>query len=229
MATQSTSTPSGAASGLPSQQVYAIAGLCLVLGLFIGYFFLGKHATPAPIPAQPATGVVQPAGGMANHPKLTLEQMKQMADVQASSLLEKSKKEPKNAALLVQIAGIYQSTHQFKEAAAYYDKALKLDPKNVTARTSMASCLYYTGDVDGAIAQLNQSLQYSPKDANALFNLGMIKYQGKKDSAGAIAAWQQLLKVNPNLDRRPVVEQMIAEAKAGASAEPKAGSTVIKN
>ena len=154
---------------------------------------------------------------MGNHPKLTLEQMKQMADVQASSLVQKSKAEPKNAALLVQIAGIYQSTHQFKEAATYFQSALKIDPKNVPARTAMASCMYYSGDVDGAIDQLNQALKYSPKDPNTLFNLGMIKYQGKKDSAGAIATWQQLLKLNPNLDRKPIVEQMIAEAK-GSSA-----------
>ena len=149
------------------------------------------------------------------HPKLTLEQMKQMADVQASSLVEKSKSEPKNAALLLQIAGIYQASHQFKEATDYYEKGLKIDPKNVSARTALASCLYYSNDVDGALSQLNQALKYNPKDTNALFNLGMIKYRGKNDAAGAIAAWQQLLKNNPELDRKPVVEQLIAEAKAG--------------
>jgi hypothetical protein len=54
--------------------------------------------------------------------------MNQMADVQASTLIEKSKSEPKNASLLVQIAGIYQ-THQFKEAADYFGKALRLRPR----------------------------------------------------------------------------------------------------
>jgi hypothetical protein len=62
------------------------------------------------------------------HPKLTLEQMKQMADVQTSTLIEKSKFEPKNASLLVEIAGIYQ-THLFKEAADYSGKALRLSPR----------------------------------------------------------------------------------------------------
>jgi cytochrome c-type biogenesis protein CcmH/NrfG len=144
--------------------------------------------------------------------------MKQMADIQASSLLEKAKADPKNATLLVQIAGIYQASHQFKQAADYYDKALRIDPKDVAARTEMASCLFYSGDADGALKQLNQCLKYNPKDANSLFNLGMIKYRGKKDPAGAIAAWQQLLKTNPNLDRKAIVEQMIAEAKASAEA-----------
>jgi cytochrome c-type biogenesis protein CcmH/NrfG len=47
---------------------------------------------------------------------------------------------------------------------------------------------------------------------NALFNLGMIKFKGKDDATGAIAAWQQLLKTHPDLDRKATVEQMLAEA-----------------
>jgi len=198
--------------GLPSKQVFLLAAGCLLVGLIVGYTFLGKNVTPKPVP-QARTAAVP--GTMGNHPKLTMEQMKQMADVQASSLLEKAKAEPKNAQLLIQIAGIYQATHQFKQAAEYFDRALKLDPKNIAARTQMASCLYYEGDVDGALVQLNQALKTNPKDVNALFNLGMIKYRGKSDTAGAIAAWEQLLKNNPNLDRKSDVEQLIAEAKSG--------------
>jgi cytochrome c-type biogenesis protein CcmH/NrfG len=67
--------------------------------------------------------------------------------------------------------------------------------------------------VDGALGQLQQSLKYEPRDANSLFNLGMIRWKGKNDPTGAIAAWQELLKTNPTLDRRSVVEQMIAEAQ----------------
>jgi cytochrome c-type biogenesis protein CcmH/NrfG len=83
----------------------------------------------------------------------------------------------------------------------------------------MATCLYYSGDVDGAVNELNQALKYNPKYANSLFHLGMIKYRGKKDPAGAIAVWQELLKTNPNLDRKPIVEQMIAEAKGSPDAK----------
>jgi cytochrome c-type biogenesis protein CcmH/NrfG len=79
----------------------------------------------------------------------------------------------------------------------------------------LLSSTYYGGDVDGALAQLEQSLKYEPKDANSLFNLGMIRWKGKNDPAGAVAAWQELLKSNPKLDRKRIVEQMIAEAQQG--------------
>jgi len=215
MATTSETGTEQPGKGLPAGQVYLLAAVCLVAGLLIGYFFLGSHAVPGMAKTKPQTSASNSTASFeGGHPKLTLEQMKQMADVQASALIEKSKTDPKNAALLIQIAGIYQASHQFKEGADYFRKALEIDPKNVAARTQLASCLYYSDDADGALAQLNQALKYSPNDVNALFNLGMIKYRGKKDPQGAIAVWQQLLKANPNLDRKPVVEQMIAEAKA---------------
>ncbi|HTZ45994.1 MAG TPA: tetratricopeptide repeat protein [Verrucomicrobiae bacterium] len=212
----STSTPETApappGSSLPANQVYGIAAICLVVGLVIGYFLLpsGRAARVVPVPPPSSASGAMPS----THPQITVDQMKQMATVQASSLVEKAKSDPNNAALLVQIAGIYQSGHQFKEAAEYLQKALKIDPKDVSARTQLASCLFYTEDVDGALAQLNQALKYDPKNVNALFNLGMIKYRGKNDAKGAIAAWQQLLRDHPDLDRKPVVEQMIAEAKS---------------
>jgi cytochrome c-type biogenesis protein CcmH/NrfG len=214
MATASTTPSTSNKTGLPAQQVYGLTAICLCVGLVIGYFLLGTvGGSKASRNSSVGNNSPAPASMAGGHPKLTLEQMKQMADVQASTLIEKSKGDPKNVGLFLQIAGIYQASHQFKEAAGYLEQALKIDPKNVTAHTDLASCLYYSGDVDGALKQLNEALKYNPKDANSLFNLGMIKYRGRNDAAGAIAAWQQLLKMNPNLDRKPIVEGMIAEAK----------------
>jgi cytochrome c-type biogenesis protein CcmH/NrfG len=206
------SAPTQSETSFPANQVYGMAALCLVVGLVIGYFLLGSGhgARVAQVaPARAAAGAMPGA-----HPQITFDQMKQMANVKASSLVEKAKSDPNNATLLIQIAEIYQSGHQFKEAAEYFQKALKINPKNVSARTQLASCLFYAEDVDGAMAQLNEALKYDPKNVNALFNLGMIKYRGKNDAKGAIATWQQLLKDHPDLDRKPVVEQMIAEAKS---------------
>jgi cytochrome c-type biogenesis protein CcmH/NrfG len=135
--------------------------------------------------------------------------------VQAAPLDEKLKGDPNNRNLLIQAGSIYKAAHQFKEAAGYYGKALQFDPKNVGLRTEMASCLYFTGDVDGALSQLQQALHDDPKDANALFNLGMIKWQGKKDNKGALAAWQQLLKSNPQLsaERKATVQKLMADVQ----------------
>jgi cytochrome c-type biogenesis protein CcmH/NrfG len=75
--------------------------------------------------------------------------------------------------------------------------------------------MYYNGDVDGAISQLQQALSYDPRDANSLFNLGMIEWQGKQDNKGALAAWQKLLKSNPQLsaDRKATVQKLMADVQ----------------
>lgn len=215
-------TPSGSVSmvtsGLPARQAFAMAGAALVAGALLGFFLLGPRMARTAVRSAP--GASSKSGALSGpHPKLTLEQMKQMADVQASTLVEKSKADPKNAALLVQIAAIYQATHQFKEASGYFEKALAIDPKNVSARTELASCLYYSGDSDAALSQLTQALKYKPDDANSMFNLGMIKYRGKNDPQGAIAEWQKLLKAHPDLDRKQAVESMIAEAQNSLAAK----------
>ncbi len=199
-------------------QVYVLATICLLLGLAIGYLFRGSEtrSTAAAPVSQAAPQPMQAA----MQPMPTLEQMKQMADKKTEPLLAQLKNDPNNAGLLVQIARIYQSTHQFQEAAGYYQKAVNANPKDVATRTEMASCLYYSGDIDGAISQLQQSLKEAPKDANSLFNLGMIRWKGKKDAPGAVQAWQQLLKLNPALqdDKKAQVEKLIADARQqGAS------------
>jgi cytochrome c-type biogenesis protein CcmH/NrfG len=144
----------------------------------------------------------------------TLDRMKRIADQQAAPLLLKLKSDPNNSDLLMQVGAIYHSTHQFKEAALYFGKAVQAAPGNLACRDKLAASLYRDGDVDGAIAQLNQALAYDPHDANSLFNLGLIKLQGKRDSSGALAAWQTLLKTNPQLsaDRKAAVLKLMADA-----------------
>ncbi len=196
-----------------AKQVYAMAAVCLLLGLAIGYLFRGSQSPASPAPVASSMQPSMPGAMGGNMP--TLDQMKKMADTKAAPLLEKLKDDPTNSDLLTKVGNIYESTHQFGDAAGYYDKALQVNPKNVAVRTQLASSLYYKGDVDGAISQLQKALQYDPKDANSLFNLGMIKWQGKQDGEGALAAWQELLKSNPQLspERKATVQKLMAQVQ----------------
>ena len=208
-------TASTASPSLRATQVYGMAVLCLVVGLAIGYLLRGPQSPVSPTPAATSVGPSSaPALAMGGGHSPSLEEMKQMADKQAAPLLEQLKKDPNKSAVLMQVGALYYTSHQFKEAAVYYDRAVQVDPKNVAFRVKLASSLYREGDVDGAIAQLNKGLTYDPKDANSLFNLGLIKLQGKQDAKGALAAWRKLLKSNPQLseDRKATVQQLMATA-----------------
>jgi tetratricopeptide (TPR) repeat protein len=197
-------------------QTYAMAAVCLLIGVLVGYLVRGSANPASQTP--PATAEMQqpaaaPPSSMGQQKMPTLDDMKRMADKQAEPLLAKLKTDPKNVDLLNKIALTYKAAHQFPDAISYFQKALDVDPKNVAIRTDMASCMYYTGDVDGALAQLDKSLTYDPKHAGTLMNIGIIKWQGKNDVNGALAAWQTLLKRNPNFPQKAVIEHMITEAE----------------
>jgi cytochrome c-type biogenesis protein CcmH/NrfG len=217
MANEPTTASTGS-SRLHAAQVYGIASICLVAGLAIGYLTGGSPSAPSS-PAMAATAGASHAaqgainGGHAANHVPSLDEMKRAADKQAGLLVEKLKTDPNNTTLLVQAGDVYYRSHQFGDATGYYGKAVKADPKNVALRTKLASSLYRSGDVDGAIAELNRALRYDPKDANSLFNLGTIRLQGKGDGRGALAAWQQLLKSNPQLspDRKAAVQKLMAD------------------
>jgi cytochrome c-type biogenesis protein CcmH/NrfG len=198
--------------------VYGMATVCLMLGLAIGYLLRGSESPASKISSAKQSGSAAAPDQGSEMP--SLEQMKAMADRKVEPLLTKLKSDPKNKDLLIEIASFYKSAHQFKDAAAYLDRALLIDPKNIAVRTEMASCLYFAGDVDASLSALQESLRQSPKDANALFNLGLIRWKGKNDAAGAIAAWKELLKTNPKLDKKPIVEHMIAEAEGKSISQP---------
>ena len=197
-------------------QTYVMATVCLLIGVLVGYLMRGS-AKPATQAATETAAMQQAAGGpppgMGQQRMPSLDDMKRMADKQAEPVLTSLKSDPRNVQLLNKAALTYKAAHQFKDAIAYFQKALEVDPKNVPIRTDMASCMYYTGDVDGALDELNKSLSYDPKHAGTLMNIGIIKWQGKNDVNGAIAAWQTLLKLNPNFPQKNVIEHMIAEAK----------------
>jgi cytochrome c-type biogenesis protein CcmH/NrfG len=212
-------------------QTYTLAVICLIIGLAIGYFLRGSaspgESAATQNPGLPARANVAPAAAENPHAGMSpqqqmpsLDDMKKMADKQAAPLLAKLKTEPNNADLLNQLGVMYRATHQFKTAIDYYQKALAINPKNVGARTDMASCMYYLGDVDGALAQLNKSLSYDPKHMGTLINIGIIKWKGKDDVNGAIAAWQQALKLSSDPKDKEVLEHMIAEAKQQQQNKP---------
>jgi Tfp pilus assembly protein PilF len=216
--------PEASKASWQPRQLILMCAVCVVLGFLAGYLLRGSASAPLPTEAhatgpssQPTSGYTEPPPQTQQAPKEapTLDDLKRMADKKAAPVLEKLKSDPKNPQLWNEIGLIYKSAHQFKEAAGYFEKALQYDPKSLGVRADYASCLYYTGDVDGALAQLNQSLTYDPKHAGTLMNIGIIKWRGKNDVDGAVAAWEKLLQYHPDFPQKDLVQQMLTQAKQG--------------
>jgi cytochrome c-type biogenesis protein CcmH/NrfG len=201
-------------------QAYTLAVLCLLFGVGGGWFIRGPKAN-RPEAGLSSTAVAasgETSSGAQSQP--TADQMKKMADTQAAPLLAKLKADPDNPELLANIANIYYDTQQYPTAIDFYQRALKAQPSNASVRTDMATAYWYIGNADAAITEFNQALTYQPNNANTLFNLGIVKWQGKMDVDGAIAAWQKLLDTNPTYEGKEKVQQLIAQARKHADLKP---------
>ncbi|MGB6827027.1 MAG: tetratricopeptide repeat protein [Terracidiphilus sp.] len=195
------------------KQALILSLACLAAGVCGGLLIHGSQkggdhvaakttdATPATNPSAPAAQTSDPA------------QLKALADSQAAPLVEQLKSQPNNAELLTSVGNLYYDAKQYPTAVDYYGRALKVNPADVSVRTDMGTGYWYMGEADRAIEELNKALSYSPNNPNTLFNRGLVKWQGKKDAAGALADWQQLLSANPDYQAKDQVNQMIAEVK----------------
>ena len=191
-----------------------LAAVCLTAGIAGGWAIRGTQS-PAPTASTP---VVAGAGKVSQNPSSA--QWKEMADAKAAPLLEKLKSDPNNPDLLTSIGNVYYDAHQYPTAVDYYARALKSRPSDAAVRTDMGTAYWYMGNADSAITEFNKALTYAPTNPNTLFNLGLVKLQGKKDSAGAIADWEKLLAANPNYEGKDKVAQMMAEAKTQSAVKP---------
>jgi cytochrome c-type biogenesis protein CcmH/NrfG len=209
-------------TGWTSVQVYAMSVLCLIAGVTVGYLVRGSTAAQAADTS--ASGVSQTqmtamSGAQAGVPpnvtpeQMTPDQMKRMAEKQVAPLLEQLAKNPNDTDALIKVGGYYFAAQQFDVAVTYYEKAANIK-QTADVLTKLSNAQFYAGAREQAIVTLNRALQIDPKFANALYNLGFLKWQVQGDMKGAIASWEKLLKVtDPNNPNRAGVEKMIERAK----------------
>lgn len=213
---KSEATVTGA--GWTTTQAYTLAVVCLLLGGALGYLLRGSEpAAVAPLQAQ--APVQQPAGNMGPGQIPGFGGVPgsgsspEMVDKAAQPMLEALKRNPKDVDTLARLGNLYYDSQLYARAIDYYQQALKITPSNANIRTDMGTAMFYLGDSDKALGEFAKSLQYQPNHANTLFNMGIVKWQGKKDVQGAIAAWEQLLKTNPDYPERQKVQDLLARAK----------------
>jgi tetratricopeptide (TPR) repeat protein len=201
------------------KRAIVLAAVSLLVGVAGGW---GIRALQSPATAGSVKVADIPAsagnGATPASPTLSPAQLKAMADAQAAPQVSRLKSAPDNPDLLTAIGNIYYDAQQYPTAVDYYARALKSRPSDAAVRTDMATAYWYMGNADTAIAEFNRALTYAPNNPNTLFNRGLVKWRGKKDSAGAIADWVQLLAANPNYQGKDKVEQMMAEVKKAVAA-----------
>ena len=186
----------------------AVTGVAGILfGVIVGYIIGAGQAQPGSAsPAPAAVAESAPAAATQATAVVTDSELQAYRDILARI--------PKNVKAATDLANRLYDAGRFAESIPYYQQAHALDPKNVGVSTDLGTALYYAGRPDEALEQLEASLKVDPTHAQTLFNIGIVKRDGKKDGKGAIAAWQRLLEIAPDYPEAARVRSLIAETKS---------------
>lgn len=178
--------------------VYVIA--TLLVGGLAGYLLA---STTSPQPAsrqQPPVTTAPTSGGVVDESALRAYQ----------NILAR---DPRNVEAAIGAGNFLYDAKRYIEAIPYYQQALAVRTGDVNVSTDLGTALWYAGRPDEALAQYARSLAIDPNHAQTLFNIGIVKSDGKRDYLGAIEAWQTLLDKNPSYPNATNVRNMIADAK----------------
>ena len=187
----------------PLPQAVILAAACLLAGIAGGYILRLSTASSATAasthPTAPATSTLaSPAA-----------QLRAMADANAAPLLVHLQSDPSNPDLLTSLGNLYYDAQQFPVAIDYYQRSLKFRPSDNSVRTDLGTADWYVGNADAALAEFDKALALEPTNPNALFNRGVVEWQGRKDIPAALADWHKLLATNPTYSDRDKVQQLI--------------------
>lgn len=202
-------------SGWNTRQAYFIAAVCFALGVIMGYLL--RTPSPAPLASAPQAPQKRAAAPAPSQP--SPEQLQHMADKQAEPLLARLQQNPKDAAVLAELGKTYLYVRDFQRSTDYYERSVNIKP-DPRVLTTLGGAYHLAGADDKAIDAWQRALKVDPAYADALYNIGLVKWQVESDPAGAIKVWNTLLKTNPNHPQRAQIEEMIARARQHLNMKP---------
>ena len=122
----------------------------------------------------------------------------------------------------IQLGHLYFDANQAEKAIDAYEKALALKPDDANVWTDLGVMYRRSGNPEKAVDAFDRAMNLDPSHEISRFNKGIVLFHDLKDEEGALAAWKQLLALNPNAKspggqtvRELVtrIEQQHAEAK----------------
>jgi cytochrome c-type biogenesis protein CcmH/NrfG len=139
------------------------------------------------------------------------------ATSQIQTLKEIVKKDPKNLPAWVELGNLYFDTDQPKEAIDAYSHYLAVKPDNADVRTDMGIMYRKLGQFDQALEEFRKAARSDSKHVNSRYNIGLVLLHDKQDIQGAIKAWEEYLKVDPNSEKAQRIRAQIEKMRSMAA------------
>jgi len=135
-------------------------------------------------------------------------------DAQLRAYREILARDPKSVQAAVAAGNLLYDARRYPEAIGFYEQAFALNGSDINVSTDLGTALWYSGRADAALAQYQKSLAIDASHGQTLFNVGIVRADGKQDYVGAVEAWETLLRTNPAYPEAARVRTLISDAKA---------------
>jgi len=207
-----------AGSARTSDAIPSIAWLLLVVGLAVGGMVgYALHSAVGPraeggAPQGPADIMAGGGGDGGGAPGGAPPSMPGPVMQMVASYKAALQKNPKDLEALIGLANLEFDSGQWEHAIDYYSRALAIDGTNADVRVDRAIAYHSSGQNEVAKKELLRVTREKPDHKNAWLNLGVVNRE-LGDRAGALAAWERYLELDPQGEHAAVVRQEIEALK----------------
>jgi len=158
----------------------------LAVGIFIGLQLTVLQAPPAKAPqARPAAA--EPQVTEADQAAARIPGLKARADAN-----------PGSAQAWTDLGNVYFDANMPAPAVDAYRRALALAPGSADVWTDLGVMLRELNRFKEAVEAFDKARALDPSHRNSRFNKGVVLFHDLDDRAGAIAAWKEVLDIDPN-------------------------------
>ena len=172
------------------ETMFIVALITLVIGFLGGVFYSALQSGPAERVQQTSSAPPPPAqqqSGMTNEDAQRILKLEQEVAVN-----------PTNADAWVQLGHVYFDTNNPPKAIKAYEKSLEIRPNDPNVLTDLGVMYRRNGQPDKALESFDKAIAVDPNHQQSRFNKGIVLRYDMNDREGAIKAWEELLKINPN-------------------------------
>ena len=153
-------------------------------------------------------GAPEEMGGGTPPPKRMPPQVVQLVQSYKAALA----RDPRDLEANIGLGNLEFDSGQWQKAIDYYSRALAIDPTNADVRVDRAVAYHATGQNDTAKKDLLRVTREKPTHKNAWLNLGVVNRE-LGDRSGAVRAWEEYLRLDPNGEHSAGIRQEITALK----------------
>ncbi|MGB3223309.1 MAG: tetratricopeptide repeat protein [Desulforhopalus sp.] len=116
---------------------------------------------------------------------------------------------PENFESWVRLGHLYYDSNQPEKAIAAYNKSLEFHSGDANLLTDLGVMYRRTKQPEKAIDLFNEAIKKDPAHLPSRFNKGIVLMYDLNDPKEALAAWEELLKINPQAKTasgQPIIE-----------------------